>query len=129
MKPSITLAQQAKTEKYLDGRINVDGRILSRRDFLLWLIQQGGKLSIRRWKRWDAVDKVNAEIERAGRNVPWGNPDHPDTKAYYRLKEKLENSINKEELVVRIPDDRFWSMTKTDAEFFIERGGEKGANP
>ncbi len=102
---TIDLARKARASQSLDKPIRLDsGEVVSKRAWIDRLRRQGGKLTVHTEHRYDAEDKVDREIERLGRNVPFGNPNHPETRAYEAAKTKLKASLDKSRTMVETPD-------------------------
>jgi hypothetical protein len=73
-------AQRARLEQMLDKPVRLSsGAVVSRRQWLQDLRAQGAVVKTFTERQYKLEDKVSREIERLGRNVPFGNPNHPDT--------------------------------------------------
>lgn len=121
-KGDITAAQRARIEKSLDKMIRTpDGRILKTREWLDELRAKGGVVKTFSERQYNKEDAVRSQIERLYRNVPFGNPNHPDTKRFYEEKARLEASLTKERTGVML-DDRFFELNKTEMDYFMGVG-------
>ena len=115
---SIDRARKAKAEQSLDKMFNINGRVMSRRDFLHMLGEQGGELHSYKTRQYDAEEKLKDKLWRMGANVPIGNPNHPETKNYYALKDQLKEGIYQEKVGVKLPSGTFYELNKTEQEYF-----------
>ena len=98
-------AQKARIEKSLDKPVRLDsGEVISKRLWIDRMRRQGGVLKTFKEHRYDAEEKVAREIERLGRDVPFGNPNHPETRDFEARKAKLKASLDKERQMVETPD-------------------------
>ncbi len=115
----MTAAQRARKEQTLNKPVRLpNGEIVRTREFLDRLRAEGGILKIFRERQYGKIDEVAREIALIGRNVPFGNPDHPDTKSYYKKKLHLEASLIKELTGVQLPDGAFFELNKTELDYF-----------
>jgi hypothetical protein len=114
-------AQRARLEQMLDKPVRLSsGVVVPRRQWLQDLRAQGAVVKTFTERQYKLEDKVSREIERLGRNVPFGNPNHPDTIHYEREKARLKASLHKVRTGVETPepDRRFFELNKTELEFF-----------
>lgn len=115
----ITKAQRARIEQMLDKPVRLsNGQVVSRRVWIDGLRAQGGVVKVIHERKYDQVDKVKDKIERMGRNVPWGNPNHPDTIRFNDEKARLLASLDGERTIVSLPDGRFHELNKSKLEYF-----------
>jgi hypothetical protein len=122
-------AQKARISQSLDKPVRLDsGEVISKRLWIERMRRQGGVLKTFREHRYEAEDKVNREIERLGRNVPFGNPNHPETRAYEAQKAKLKASLDKERQMVETPDGILHEL-KSQAEIDYFNGLEAPLPP
>jgi len=121
---SIERAQKARVEKTLDKLMTFDGRTMSRRDWLDHMLTHG-KLKVFREQRYDAEEKLKKDLERMARSVPFGNPNHPETKRFNELKTQLKEGLYKERVGIQLPNGTFYELNKTEIEYFEGRGGKR----
>jgi hypothetical protein len=121
---SIKRAQKARVEKTLDKLMTFDGRTMSRREWLDQMLIHG-KLKVFREQQYAAEEKLKKDLERIARNIPFGNPNHPDTKRYNELKAKLKAGLYKERIGIQLPSGTFYELNKTEIEYFEDRGGKR----
>lgn len=120
----IERAQKARTEKTLGKLINFEGRTMSRRDWLDHMLVHG-KLKVFRERQYAAEEKLERDLERMSGNVPFGNPNHPDTKRYNELKANLKAGLHKERVGIQLPNGKFYELNKTEIEYFEGKGGKR----
>ena len=113
---SIEDARRARASQSLDKSIRLDsGEVITKRRWIDRMRAQGGVLRTFKEHAYDQEEKVARDIERLGRNVPFGNPNHPETRAYEAAKAKLKASLNRERQMVETPDGTLHEL-KTQAE-------------
>lgn len=116
---SLDKARAARAQQSLDKLVRVDGVVMTRRQFMSRLREQGGQLSIRRDRSEAAEDKLRQEISRMDRGwVPIGNPSHPDTVAYLALKQQLRDGVFVDRIVITLPSGVFYVISKAEADYF-----------
>jgi len=122
----ITKAQVARAEKTLDTRIRLDdGRVVTRREFLEDARRQGALLKTwrRRQEKKEEALALKLQYMDRGFSIPHGNPNHPDTIEFNRLKKMLKDGIYTEEFIIERPDGVFHVIGKTEADYFTSLSG------
>ena len=117
----VSKAQRARLEKSLDKPVRLSsGQVVKTRDWLDDLRAKGATLKSYTEHQYGREDKVKSEIARMGRNVPWGNPSHPETVSFNAEKARLLASLDKTRTGVELPepDRRFFELNKTELEYF-----------
>ena len=118
-------ARKARAAQSLEKLIRLDsGAVVTKREFLDRLRAQGGTLVTDRQRQYAAEEKLSHEVARMANRVPIGNPNHPETREYYALRDKLKAGIYKDRLLIRLPTGTFYEVSKTEAEYFEQRHGD-----
>ena len=124
---SIEDARRARASQSLDKSIRLDsGEVITKRRWIDRMRAQGGVLRTFKEHAYDREEKVARDIERLGRNVPFGNPNHPETRAYEAAKAKLKASLDRERQMVETSDGTLHEL-KTQAEIDYFRRAESPA--
>ncbi len=120
----IEVARKARAEQSLDKRVRLDsGEVLTRRQLMDRCLSQGGKLRTIRERKHAAEEKLAREVERRSRTYPMGNPNHPETREFYALRDKLKEGLYDDVVYVELPSGTLYSLSKAEVDYFKSRGG------
>jgi len=114
--------QQARANALLDNpRIrDSDGEVLTRRAWIHKRLGQGWKPTVNSVPDTATVSKLEKELDYL-RRVEWepsGNPNWPNTKRYYQIKQLLADGPTKPEYkLVDISGDVWTTVTKTEYDY------------
>ena len=116
---SMSTLQQARADSVLDKRIrDTDGEVMTRRAWIGKRLGQGWKPSAVAVPDTAAIAKLEKELDYL-RRVKWepsGNPNWPDTKRFYAIKQLLADGPKK--LEYKLVSGDFQSVvTKTEYDY------------
>lgn len=115
-------AQKAKAEKHLNSLVNYKGKIITLKEYLHTLKDEG---FLPEANVYHDTTKEEKETERLRRIInswdfPAGNPNHPMSKRYYQDKEELAKGIFKT-VYMMSHGNLGYVITKTAYDYITEK--------
>lgn len=116
----ITVAQKAKAEKYLNSSIRHNEIVMSVKEWLHVLKNEGFKPVIESIRDVNKEDKEKERLNKIYRSwdFPFGNPNHPDVIKYNKDKAELEKGFFKTVYVMR-SENYSYVITKTAYDYLM----------
>lgn len=115
----IKAAQTAREAKILDTIVDFGGLgLMTRRNFIDMARRQGAQIKIFHERRYDKEDKLEEKLRRMAQYVAFGNPNLPETREYYALRDQLKAGIYDEQTRLEFPSGTSYEITKTEFDYF-----------
>lgn len=113
-------AQRAKAEKYLNSRVNYDGKIITVREWLQELTNAGYTPVVENYRDNAKEDKERERLRIVigSWGFPLGNPCHPEHKKYLQDKSELEKGFYKTVYLMR-SESTSYVITKTAYDYLL----------
>lgn len=121
----ITQAQKAKAEKYLNSLIRHNEKVMTVKDWLNLLKEEGYSPSIESIRDDAKEEKERERLRQIYRSwdFPFGNPNHPDVIKYNKDEENLEKGFFKTVYVMRAERNSY-VITKTAYDYLTGENQE-----
>jgi hypothetical protein len=111
--------QQGKIEKTLSELFRYKEGIMTRRAHMEFLKNTGGRVECTQRRNYVAEEKEQAYLKRNAFNIPFGNENHPLTKAYNERKALLAAGFYITEYrAYRKDEECFHNILKTEFDYF-----------
>lgn len=115
----IGAAQVKKINTTLDSTVNYSGYgIMTRRSFISMLHNIKGSVKMYQNRNYKKEEKEREDLDYLRRHMPYGNQNHPQCKEYAERKAELEKGIFTPEYRAILPDESFYTITKTEFDYF-----------
>jgi hypothetical protein len=115
----MTTLQQGKIEKTLSAIFRYKEGIMTRRQNIELLKATGGRVECSQRRNYAAEEKEQQYLKRNAFNIPFGNENHPQTKAYNERKALLTAGFYITEYrAYRKNEECFHIINKTEFEYF-----------
>ena len=122
----ITQAQKARAEKYLNSLIRHNNKVMTVKEWLNLLKNEGYTPSIESVRDDAKEEKESERLRQIYRSwdFPFGNPNHPDVIKYNQDKENLEKGFFKTVYVMRA-ERTSYVITKTAYDYLTGENQEQ----
>ena len=122
----ITQAQKARAEKYLNSLIRHNDKVMTVKEWLNFLKNEGYTPSIESVRDDAKEEKESERLRQIYRSwdFPFGNPNHPDVIKYNQGKENLAKGFFKTVYVMRA-ERTSYVITKTAYDYLMGENQEQ----